>query len=56
MVEAVISSSRAEPGSATIRTAPSARIRTVAGMGVCVRGLTRRITWWAGKRESRDMA
>jgi hypothetical protein len=29
---------------------------SVAGIGVCVRGLTRRVTRWAGKRESRDMA
>ena len=52
----MISSSSASPGSATIRTTPRTKIRIVAGIGVCVRGLTRRISRWAGKRESRDIA
>ena len=56
IVPAVISSSSASPGSATIRTTPTTRIRIVAGIGVWVWGLTRRMSRWAGKRESRDIA
>ena len=56
IVPVVISSSSAPPGSAIIRTTPTTTIRIVAGIGVCVRGSTRRISPWAGKRESRDIA
>ncbi|MDC7338250.1 hypothetical protein PQR15_19205 [Streptomyces lydicus] len=56
IVDAVISCSSATPGSATIRTIPTAKIRIVAGTGVRVRGLTRRISRWAGNRASRDIA
>ena len=56
IVDAVISCSSASPGSATIRTTPTTKIRIVAGIGVCVRGSTRRISRWAGKRASRDIA
>ena len=52
----MISCISASPGSATIRTTPTARIRIVAGTGVCVRGLTRRISSCAGKRLSRAIA
>ncbi len=52
----MISSSSASPGSATIKMTPTTKIRIVAGIGVWVRGLTRRISRWAGKRESRDIA
>lgn len=56
IVDAVISSSSTSPGSATIRTTPRAKIRTVAGTGVRVRGLTCRISRRAGKRPSRAIA
>ena len=56
IVPAVIISNIALPGSATIRITPRTRIRSVAGIGVCVCGLTRPMIWWAGKRESRDIA
>ena len=52
----VISSSSASPGITTIRTMPKTTIRIVAGIGVWVRGLTWRISPWAGKRESRAIA
>ena len=39
-----------------MRTTPTTKIRMVAGTGVWVRGLTRRITLWAGKRASRAIA
>jgi len=56
IVPAVISCSSASPGSATIMTTPTTKTRAVAGIGVPVRGLTRRISRWAGKRPSRDIA
>nr|WP_176741295.1 hypothetical protein [Streptomyces sp. LUP30] len=56
IVDAVISFSSAAPGNATLNTIPMTKIRIVPGIGVCVRGLTRRISWWAGKRASHDIA